>query len=254
MATARMRAMDTHFWLVLLTFFLLAGLVKGLAGFGLPTVAVALMALTLSPVAAAAVMILPSLLTNLWQYARGVERLSLLRRLLGLNLGIVAGTWWGFLPSLAQARDGTRLLIGAVLLAYGLLGLLRWRPPSPGRHGWWLGPAAGYVGGALSAASGIFVVPVIMYLQSLGLRKEALVTALGLCFSVATLALGTEVAGAVRARPELMLASLLALAPALLGMELGQRLRRRLDELVFQRGFMVAIALLGAYLMWQALR
>jgi hypothetical protein len=176
-----------------------------------------------------------------------------LRRLLGLNLGIVAGTWWGFLPGLAQARDGTRLLIGLVLLAYGLLGLLRWRPPAPGRHEWWLGPVAGYLGGALSAASGIFVVPVIMYLQSLGLRKEALVTALGLCFWVATMALGTEVAGAVRARPELILASLLALAPALIGMELGQRLRRRLDELAFQRGFMVAIAVLGAYLMWQAL-
>lgn len=244
--------MDTCFWPALLIVFLLAGTVKGLAGFGLPTVTVALMALVVSPVAAAAMMLIPSFLTNLWQYARGVDRWPLLRRLLGLNVGIVAGTCWGFLPGLAQAREGTRLLIGAVLLVYGLLGLLRWRPPAPGRHEWWLGPWVGYLGGALSAASGIFVVPVIMYLQSLALRKEALLTALGLCFSVATLALGTEVADAVRARPELILASLLALGPALLGMELGRRLRQRLGEMAFQRAFMAAISTLGAYLLWQA--
>lgn len=240
--------------LPLLTVFLLAGTVKGLAGFGLPTVAMALMALTVSPVAAAALMLIPSFLTNVWQFAAGVERRALLRRLLGLNLGIVVGTWWGFLPGLAEARDSTRLLIALVLLAYGLSGLLKWSLPTPGRHEWWLGPLVGYLGGALSAASGIFVVPAIMYLQSLGLRKEALVTALGLCFAVATLALGAEVTNAALARPRLILESLLALVPALLGMEIGRRARLKLPEAAFRQAFMGAIAVLGVYLLWQALR
>lgn len=246
--------MDHTLWLPLVTVFLLAGAVKGVAGFGLPTVAMALMALVVPPVAAAALMLIPSLLTNLWQYATGEERGPLMRRLLGLNLGIMAGTWWGFLPSLAEARDSTRLLIALALMAYGLSGLLKWRLPAPGRHEWWLGPLAGYLGGALSAASGIFVVPVIMYLQALGLRKEALVTALGLCFAVSTLALGTGLADTLRAQPELLAASVLALVPALVGMEIGRRARLRLPEAAFRQAFMAAIAVLGVYLFWQALR
>ncbi|HEX4329959.1 MAG TPA: sulfite exporter TauE/SafE family protein, partial [Burkholderiales bacterium] len=47
--------------------FLLAGLVKGVIGLGLPTLSMALLALWMPPVEAAALLIVPSLVTNLWQ-------------------------------------------------------------------------------------------------------------------------------------------------------------------------------------------
>ena len=47
--------------------FLLAGFVKGVIGMGLPTVAVGVLGLLMSPSQAAAVLILPSLVTNIWQ-------------------------------------------------------------------------------------------------------------------------------------------------------------------------------------------
>ena len=49
------------------TAFLLAGLVKGVVGLGLPTLAMALLALAMPPAQAAALLILPSLVTNVWQ-------------------------------------------------------------------------------------------------------------------------------------------------------------------------------------------
>ena len=47
--------------------FAVAGVVKGVVGLGLPTVAMALLALWMAPAQAAALLIVPSLLTNLWQ-------------------------------------------------------------------------------------------------------------------------------------------------------------------------------------------
>lgn len=47
-----------------LAVFLLAGFVKGVIGLGLPTVAVGLLSLVMPPVQAAALLILPSMVTN----------------------------------------------------------------------------------------------------------------------------------------------------------------------------------------------
>ena len=54
-----------------LLIFIAAGLVKGVTGMGLPTVAMGLLGLLMPPQAAAALLVLPSLLTNLWQLLAG---------------------------------------------------------------------------------------------------------------------------------------------------------------------------------------
>ena len=59
--------------------FVLAGFVKGVIGLGLPTVAMGLLAVVMTPAQAAALLTLPSFLTNVWQ-AMGPGFLPLLRR------------------------------------------------------------------------------------------------------------------------------------------------------------------------------
>ncbi|HEX5866243.1 MAG TPA: sulfite exporter TauE/SafE family protein, partial [Beijerinckiaceae bacterium] len=51
--------------------FLLAGFVKGVVGLGLPTVAIALLGLVMTPAEAAALLVLPTFVTNVWQLAAG---------------------------------------------------------------------------------------------------------------------------------------------------------------------------------------
>ncbi|KEZ63227.1 membrane protein, partial [Pseudomonas amygdali pv. tabaci str. ATCC 11528] len=51
--------------------FLLAGTVKGVIGLGLPTVAMGLLGLAMLPAQAAALLIIPSTFTNVWQLATG---------------------------------------------------------------------------------------------------------------------------------------------------------------------------------------
>ena len=47
--------------------FLLAGAVKSAVGLGLPPIAMGLLVMVMSPVEAAALVVLPSFLTNAWQ-------------------------------------------------------------------------------------------------------------------------------------------------------------------------------------------
>jgi hypothetical protein len=75
--------------------FLLAGMVKGVVGLGLPTVAMGLLGLVMPPVEAAALLLVPSLVTNVWQLLAGPRFGALLRRLRGMMLGVCVGTWAG---------------------------------------------------------------------------------------------------------------------------------------------------------------
>ena len=81
--------------LAILLVFLLAGAVKGVIGLGLPTIAVGLLSLAMPPAEAAAILIVPSIVTNLWQLFAGPSFAALALRLWPMMLGVCVGTWLG---------------------------------------------------------------------------------------------------------------------------------------------------------------
>ena len=72
--------MDILQLLMVVVVFVLAGGVKGVTGMGLPTVAVSLLGLWMSPVQAVALLVIPSLATNIAQ-CRGPHLRLLVSRL-----------------------------------------------------------------------------------------------------------------------------------------------------------------------------
>ena len=94
----------------------------------------------------------------------------------------------------------------------------------------------------------MFVIPAIIYLQGIGLEKEELVQALGLSFTVSTVALSFNLIGAGVLNVSLAATAITALVAALAGMWLGQVVRLRLDQATFRRWFFVGLLLLGIYL------
>ena len=68
--------------------FLLAGFFKDAMGLGLPTISMGLLAVALPPVDAAAIPILPSLLTNVWQMVAGPSLRPILRRLWPMMIAV----------------------------------------------------------------------------------------------------------------------------------------------------------------------
>ena len=227
--------------------FLLAGMVKGVVGLGLPTISMALLALFMPPAQAAALLVVPSLITNLWQ-ARPLRGMApLLRRIGAMQVGVCAGTLAGAAAFGAPSGAWGAVALGAALLAYAAWGLFGTPPaPSP-RSEPWMGPCVGVVTGLITATTGVFVVPAVPYLQSLALGKDGLIQAMGVSFTVSTLALaaglwfnGSYGMGAASA-------SFAMLAPALLGMAAGQHLRKALSPRVFRLCFMASLAVLGAY-------
>lgn len=233
--------------------FALAGFVKGVIGLGLPTISMGLLAVVMAPVEAAALLMLPSFLTNLWQMVAGPWLKPLVRRLWIMMAGVCLGTWAGAgLMIGAHARYGAALL-GVALVCYAVTGLASLRPRIARAREPWLGSLVGGVTGIITAATGVFVIPAVPYLQAIGLEKEDLVQALGLSFTVSTLALAVNLAFAGALNVSVAGPALGALAIACLGMWVGQMLRLRLQPAVFRRWFFIGLLLLGLYLAVRAM-
>ena len=234
--------------LVMMT-FLLAGMVKGVIGLGLPTVAMGLLGLAIAPAQAAALLIIPSMVTNAWQLAAGGQLAEVFKRLWPMQLGIVIGTAFGVLWLPIDGGSGVVRALGMALLVYALSGLFVPALHIAARHERWLGPMCGLITGGISSATGVFVIPAVPYLHALGIGKNQLVQALGLSFGVATLALAAGLYWRGTLGGVELNASVLALLPAMLGVFFGQWLRERISARVFKRVFFIGMALLGAHLL-----
>jgi uncharacterized protein len=227
--------------------FVLAGLVKGVTGLALPTVGIGLLSLTMPPAHAAALIVVPAFITNVWQMISGPGLGRLIRRLWLMQSGICLGTWVGAILMSNSKVGFASVVLGVALLAYAAIGLMNVHMPHvPASAEWWLGPFVGGATGLMTAATGVFVIPAVPYLQALGFDREELMKAFGLSFTISTVALAWSLAGSGSLGLRTVLYSLLALLPALVGMIAGQRLLRVMRAETFRYWFFSGMVLLGA--------
>ncbi|WNJ89374.1 sulfite exporter TauE/SafE family protein [Bosea sp. 685] len=244
---------NLHLILFIAATFLLAGFVKGVIGLGLPTIAVGILGVVMAPAQAAALLVAPNLVTNGWQIATGPGLKAICLRLWPMLAGICIGTWAGA-GLLQQQKEGSATLwLGIALVLYALVGLKAAKLRVPAHTERWLGPIIGIATGVATAATGVFVLPAVPYLQALGLDKDELIQALGISFIVSTLALSFGLVGAGALNMGVAWHSLLALAPALAGQAAGTVIRARISAATFKICFFAGLLALGGYLVIRAL-
>ena len=228
--------------------YLLAGFVKGVIGLGLPTVAIGLLGLLMPPAQAAAILVVPSLVTNIWQFVVGGDLLALVRRMWPMLVGICIGTFIGATLLPHDTTGETTVWLGLALAFYAGLGLLKIHFKVPPRAEVWLGLLMGTATGAITVATGIFVLPGTPYVQALHFGRDRMVQALGLSFTVSTITLAMALAYAGEIHMTLAWPALVALAAALLGMWLGQFVRGKVKAETFRLCFFLGLLLLGLHL------
>lgn len=228
--------------------FLLAGVVKGAVGLGLPPIAMGLLVIVMPPVEAAALVVLPSFLTNTWQMFDGPHLKQLLRRYWLLLVCAFAGTLVGS-DWLASENTGLgTAILGAILAAYALAGLVAVRYTVTVVSQKWLDPVIGLLTGLATAATGVSSIPVVPYLQAAGLEKNELIQAMGLSFTIATVALAYNLLSVGALSPDLGPAAGVATVSVFVGLWLGRVIRKGLKPETFRFWFLIALLALGIYL------
>ena len=233
--------------------FLLAGFIKGVIGLGLPTVSMGLLAVMMPPAQALAIVVVPAIVTNIWQTFVGPYLRDIIIRLWPLMLGTVIGIWLnGGMLTGPYARYGT-VVLGILLMIYAAIGLGKFRFNVARPNEKWVGGIVGLITGAISAATGVQVVPSMPFMQAIGMEKDELIQALGVYFTVATLGLAFNLTSAGLFSAATALPGAIAMAASFAGMFIGQAVRTRMEPDTFRRWFLIAMIFLGIYLIGSAL-
>jgi uncharacterized protein len=242
-----------HFLLLIAAIFLLAGFIKGVIGLGLPTVSVSLLAIAMPPAQALAIVIVPAIVTNIWQTFVGPHLRDIIRRLWPLMIGTAAGIWLNAGALVGPSGRYATTLLGILLVAYAITGLRKFSfHVAPGNEKW-VGGLVGLATGVISASSGVQVIPSVPFLQAIGMEKDEMVQALGLFFTVATVALGFTLTRSGLMNSATALPGAVAMGSSFAGVFIGQALRSKMPAEAFRRWFLIAMVFLGVYLAGSAI-
>jgi uncharacterized protein len=254
--------------------FLAGGVVKGGIGLGLPTVSIGLMAIWMPITEAAAILILPVILTNIWQAFFGTALKLILLRLWTLLIALMIGSAAATILIASANQSLADGLLGTMLILYAGLALSGARFSVPVRAEPVLSPVIGLATGLISGATAIFVIPAVPYLQSLNfvsgrpgreddpsdptratdqtMIKDALIQSLGITVLVASAGLAFGLGAKGNLPLEVVVPGLIGTATAILGMIAGRKIRNRLSLEVFRRWVLSALIVLGLVMVSRA--
>jgi uncharacterized protein len=205
------------------------------------------------PSRALAIVIMPAIVTNIWQTFGGPYLRDIVRRLWPLMIGTVFGIWLNSGTLTGPYAHYGPIVLGVLLVIYAIVGLSQFSFRVAPSNEKWVGGLVGVVTGMVSAATGVQVIPSMPFMQAIGMEKDELVQALGVFFTVATVALAFSLTGAGLLSAATALPAAVAMAAAFAGMSIGQAVRSRMQPEAFRRWFLIAMIFLGLYLVVSAI-
>ena len=229
---------------------LLAGTVKGFIGLGMPTVALALLTLQIDARSAITLILIPMLLSNVWQFWRGPDMRECAKqhwRFAAILALFVAATVW--FSQTAPDRL-LRAVLGVFVLVFCFVSWRNFVPPIPARRVRLFETISAVIAGLVGGLTAAWAPPLAMYLTGLRLERDAFVQALGFLISAGSVSvLISFIAVGHSSTPDLVISAFL-LAPTLVGFSVGERMRHRSDPEQFKTIFLSAFAVLGIYLVF----
>jgi uncharacterized membrane protein YfcA len=239
--------MDTA--LIALVAFVVAGFVKGVLGFGFPVIALIVLTLAFGLFDALAIIVVPTLATNVWQALSGNYLGEIIRRMwLYFLVALITIFITSFFISEINVNWLTGML-GGVLFFFSLSRLLNFHFVVPRERETVLSLVLGTINGALTGFTGSFMVPSVLYMQALGFNRDMLVQAMGTFFALSTIMLAVSLGSNGLISGEQLMISVIALAPSFAGVFAGRWVGKQVNEEHFQKLFLAMVLALGAYIM-----
>lgn len=240
---------DISITLTITFIFVLAGAVKGATGVGLPTVAIGLLTATIGIEKAVPIILIPSIVTNIWQGATGGYFAYALKRLWLFLVALVLTIFVGVSIAGDIDTNAAASLLAILLVLYAVIGLAGFVFKVPAPVVGPVGVGLGCVNGILTGVTGSFVFPGIPFIKAIGMPRDASLQAMGIFMTLASFFLGLALLLDDRLPLELGMTSALAVIPALVGMVFGRRIAKRFSDKAFNTVFMVSMLLVGLYIL-----
>jgi uncharacterized membrane protein YfcA len=240
---ALLPSQDPELLALIVIFLLLSGIIKGFLGIGLPAAGMALLTLIMPPTEAIALLWVPIIVSNAWQFSRATGRRAIIRDYRWFAGAIFCSI---LVTSMFIAMYPTALLtvaIGFAMIVFAANQLFGLALPIKAGRPWQIG--LGVAAGILGGLSSIWSPPVAMYLLATNTSKERFIGATGFLFLSGCLPLGAGLILSGLLGASIVLKSLLGLVVVLVGFQIGERLRGRISQEMFRRFVLFGFLVMG---------
>jgi len=228
---------------------IVAGLLKGTIGVGMPVVALPLLALFVDVKAAAMLLSMPLFLSNLPQALEGGKTGRCLMQLMPVFLGMIPGLFLGVRILLAVDANVARIIAGLVLMGVGGVTLLAPRLQLQSRLVLPTGITSGFFGGILGGIAAMSGPLVFIFLLAKGLRGKAFTKQASLFLVVSSGLLAILLTASRQFDWLDVSVSTAATVPVVLGMFVGQHMRDKMAAETFRKLVLIAVIAAGAELL-----
>jgi len=240
--------LDPTLFAVVFIAMIAAGCVKGIIGLGLPLTSIAILGTVMDLRQAIPFIVVPILVTNIYQAMQGGQLAAQFHRFWSMNLLLCAGTWVGTILLFIIDPSALVITLGIVVVGYALINLFSVTIRVPAKSEGWMSPVVGLISGILTGTTGSVGAPIAIYMQALGLEKTAFLQAVSLSFFITAVVWIAALIDQSAFDLTTTVVSLFAVIPAFVGMWTGQVLRDRLPEDKFRHWIFVFLIVVGANL------
>jgi uncharacterized membrane protein YfcA len=228
--------------LAMLVAAIFAGAISnGLIGLGLALFAVNVLAAALGPKQAVVAMSIISPVTSGYQLWLNRGAAGIVPRILPVLAGAFVGSLVGAQLLVLLPAWVISLALGLFTVQFVIDQARRERPQMAGRRERMFGPLAGLVSGTTNGAIGASGPVIGSFLLAIGLRGREFVFGISLVFLFQGITRGSLFLLAGQYTTSIVIASVALLVPALVGQQVGLRLRGRLDPRMFRRVILVVL-------------
>ncbi|QPC41868.1 sulfite exporter TauE/SafE family protein [Kaustia mangrovi] len=233
--------------------YLAAGFVKGASGLGFSTTCLPILVLALGLKDALALVIIPSVVANIFLILSSGHLKETARRFWPLYAAQIPGIVAGL--ALLAWIDGAvaTVVLGLVLGAYAAVALAQPEfrlAPGPERL---LRAPVGFATAVINGLTGSQVMPVVPYMLALRLDPKRFVQAVNLSFTLSSLVMAVGLSRIGLFGEHELAVSVAGLVPSYAGIWIGGRMRGRLSPDQFRRFVLTVLGVLGLVLVLRSL-
>jgi uncharacterized membrane protein YfcA len=227
----------------------LAGIVKGATGLGYASCALPFLVSAIGLKPAMALVIIPAMATNVSVAFTAGHFTEVARRFSRLYVAMLPGIAVGIYLLVWIAQSIAVRTLGVIIIGYALMTLCRPHLLLSKTYEHALQVPTGFANGVLTGLTGSQVMPLFPYMMALDLDPNRMVQAINLAVMLASVCLAAGLFSAGVLTPELAVASLLAVLPALVGVEFGNRMRAHIPAAQFRSVVLYVLLGTGALLL-----
>src|SRR5215472_2600541 len=228
---------------------IVAGLLKGIIGVGMPVVALPLLSLFIDIKSAAMLLSMPLIFSNLPQALEGGKTGRCLMQLMPAILGMIPGLFLGVQVLLALDANVAKIIAGLVLMGVGGVTLFAPKLQLQARLVLPTGITFGFFGGILGGIAAMPGPLVFIFLLAKGLRGKAFTKEASLYLVVSAGLLAILLTASRQFSWLDVSISTAAMLPVGIGMYVGQHMRDKIAHETFRKLVLISVIAAGAELL-----